>query len=103
MIDVAVHSAPYADEMNSLEVIAEQFKANVEVKDRKYRFQVGARVLALIRSRYDARDNFASFSLIFAFTRHTTSASSAKRQSITWSMRDSLAAERRQSNSARVS
>lgn len=51
MIDIAVHS----DEMNSLEVIAEQFKANVEVKDRKYRFQVGARVLALIRSRYGSR------------------------------------------------
>lgn len=42
MIDDEVHAVPCAYEMdNSLEVIAAQFKTNVEVKDRKYRFQVG--------------------------------------------------------------
>mmetsp|Transcript_35418 Transcript_35418/g.79486 ORF Transcript_35418/g.79486 Transcript_35418/m.79486 type:complete len:694 (-) Transcript_35418:174-2255(-) len=40
MIDDEVHAVPCAYEMdNSLEVIAAQFKTNVEVKDRKYRFQ----------------------------------------------------------------
>lgn len=71
--------AMHADEMDdSLELIAAQFKANVEVKDRKYRFQVGARRTSFC---YNTCANFAS--RIFIPTRHTATASLARRRSIT--------------------